>query len=417
MGKYVITGGNRICGSITIESAKNAVLPILAGSILADKPVRIINCPKIKDVLSMIKILNSLGVATIFSGKDLVVDASKIRKYEISSELTKELRSSVFMLGALVSKLGKAVTAYPGGCEIGLRPIDIHIDGLKKLGVKIHEYGGIIECVSNGVKGAEIYLDFPSVGATENIILASVFCEGQTVIRNAAREPEIADLIKFLNVMGAKIKGGGTATVYIEGVKKLNGAEYKPMSDRIEAGTYLLAAAITGGEIELHNCYKENILALTHKLCNNTCKISAKNDILYYNSVGVCSPLNIETSPYPGFPTDLQSQTMALATVANGTSLITENIFEMRFKHVADLIKMGADIKLRGRTAVVNGVKRLHSAKVSAEDLRGGAALVLAALNAEGQTEISNVYHIERGYLNLVEKVTALGGKITKINI
>lgn len=283
---------------------------------------------------------------------------------------------------------------------------------MKKLGVRVIETGGEINCAADKIRGAEIYLDFPSVGATENLILASVFCDGETVIRNAAREPEIADLVKFLNGMGAKIHGGGTATVKITGVKSLSGTTFKPMGDRIEAGTYLIAAAITGGEIELSNCNSENILSLTHKLCNNTCKISVKNDILYYNGKGIRLPFYIDTGPYPGFPTDLQSQMMALATVSSGTSSITENVFEMRFKHVADLKKMGADIRVVGRTAIVNGVKRLRSASVTAEDLRGGAALVLAALNAEGQTEVNGIRHIERGYFDMVGKISALGGDI-----
>ncbi len=414
MGKYVITGGNKLCGKIVVESAKNAVLPMLAGAILTDKPVIIENCPKINDVISMLNILSGLGVKYKFEESNLVLDSSSMNGFTISSALSKELRSSVFMLGALLSRTRKAITAYPGGCEIGLRPIDIHINGLKKLGVKVTERGGEIECVADVIKGAEIYLDFPSVGATENIMLASVFCRGKTVIHNAAREPEIADLMNFLNSMGANIVGGGTDTVVIEGVKKLNGTTYKPINDRIEAGTYLLAAAITGGEIELHNCFEENILCLIHKLCNNTCKISAKNGILYYNSTSRCPSFVVETSPYPGFPTDLQSQMTALASVADGTSLITENIFEMRFKHVADLKKMGADIRVIGRTAIVNGIKRLNGANVTAEDLRGGAALVLAGLNADGCTVINDVHHIERGYYDLVAKLRSLGAKIDK---
>ncbi len=412
MEKYLITGGRKLSGKINIESAKNAVLPMLAGAILTDKPVVIKNCPKIKDVMSMINILNELGVKTKFYETNLEIDASNLKSYKINQKLSKELRSSIFMLGALLSRTGRAVTAYPGGCEIGLRPIDIHIDGLKKLGVNVVENGGEIDCTAYKVKGAEIYLDFPSVGATENLILASVLCDGETVIRNCAREPEINDLIDFLNSMGAKIVGGGTATVRISGVKRLGGTEYKPMGDRIEAGTYLIATAITGGEIELRNCSKENILALTHKVCNNTCKITSKNDILYYNSIGMRTPVFVETSPYPGFPTDLQSQIMALATVCSGTSLITENIFETRFKHVAYLNKMGANIRVLGRTAIVNGVKRLHSASVTAEDLRGGASLVLAGLNADGRTEISGINHIERGYFDMVGKLRALGAQI-----
>ncbi len=416
MEKYEITGGKKISGKLTVESAKNAVLPILAGAILTTQPVVIRNCPKIKDVVSMIKILESLGVKTKFEDADLLVDASVVNKNYISEELTKELRSSMFMLGALISRTGGAISAYPGGCDIGLRPIDIHINGFEKLGIRVKQCAGEILCKADKIVGEEIYLDFPSVGATENLMLASVFCDGITKIRNAAREPEVADLMNFLNSMGAKIKGGGTQTIIIEGVKTLHGTTYKPIGDRIEAGTYLIAAAITGGEIEIHNCKIENILALTHKLCNNTCKITTKNGILYYNSTSINSSFNIDTSPYPGFPTDLQSQMMALATVSKGTSLITENIFEMRFRHVADLKKMGADIRVIGRTAIVNGVDRLSATSVTAEDLRGGASLVLAGLNAEGCTVVNDVRHIERGYYDIVGKLTSLGANIKKLN-
>ncbi len=414
MEKYVIKGGKKLSGKIEIESAKNAVLPILAGCILTEKEVVIKNCPKIIDVLNMIKILNEIGVKTRYEEKNLIVDASTINGFKIPKELSKELRSSIFTLGALIARLNRAVVAYPGGCDIGIRPIDIHLTALKELGVKIEEHGGEISCVSSGVVGKEIFLDFPSVGATENVILASVFCTGKTIIRNCAREPEIIDLMNFLNKLGANVVGAGSNTIEITGVKKLNGCTYKPISDRIEAGTYLISTAITGGEIEIHNSNSKNISSLLHKISNNTCKITINNDIIYYKFGGIRKSINVSTNPYPAFPTDLQAQITALSCVSHGTSFITENVFEMRFKHVPELVKMGARISVYGKTAVVNGIEQLNGAPVTAQDLRGGAGLVLAGLNANGVTEVYGVKHIERGYFNLVEKLVSLGADIRK---
>jgi len=416
MGKYIINGGNKLDGKIKIESAKNAVLPLLAGAILTNDEVVIKDCPKIKDVLSMINILKSLGVSAKFSEQDLIINSSNINSCKVPYELTKELRSSVFMLGALVARLGCAKLSYPGGCEIGLRPIDIHISGLRRLGVNVLDMCGEIICCVEKIKDGEIYLDFPSVGATENLILASVFVNGSVVIRNSAKEPEIVDLINFLISMGAKIEGAGSDTIIVTGVKKLHGTVYKPMPDRIEAGTYLIATAICGGKVELNNVKSENILSLIHKLRNNSCKIKINNDIIYIKSGKGGRAFNIDTRPYPGFPTDLQAQITALATVSEGTSLITENIFEMRFRYARELLKMGADITIREKTAIVKGVKSLTGACVKAEDLRGGAALVLAGLSAEGESVVSDIHHIERGYLYLDKKLSFLGADIKKKN-
>lgn len=414
MEKYVINGGIRLDGKVQIESAKNSVLPMLAGAILTNEDVVIKNCPKIKDVFSMINILNALGAKTEFIENDLLINASFLNSYTITENLSKELRSSVFMLGALISKTGKAKVCYPGGCDIGARPVNIHISGLKSLGVSITEVLGEIVCTSEQINGKSVYLEFPSVGATENLILASVFCKGNAKIYNAAKEPEVVDLINFLNSMGAKITGGGSSVISVCGVKKLHGTVYKPISDRIEAGTFLIAGAITGGEVEVSNVNAENISSLIHKLCNNTCKISIKNDIIRLKSGRIRKAFNVETSPYPGFPTDLQAQTMALLSVSYGASVIVENIFEMRFKHVPELIKMGANVKICERTAIINGVKALHGASVKAEDLRGGAALVLAAVSAEGRTVVSGINHIERGYRSFDKKLAALGADINK---
>lgn len=416
MEKYVINGGRRLSGKLHVESAKNSVLPILAASILTDEEVVIKDCPKILDVLNMIRILVSLGVKTRFCDGDLVVNSSGLNGFSVSNALGSQLRSSVFMMGALLSRCKKAELAYPGGCEIGLRPIDIHIRGLKNLGVNIEDTGGEIICSVENVSGGEVYLDFPSVGATENIMLASVFAKGKIEIRNAAKEPEIVDLMRFLNAMGAKVYGAGTSTILIEGVEKLHGAVFKPTSDRIEAGTYLIATAINGGEVELDNCNVKNISSLVHKLCDNACKIIIKNDIIYLKSGGVRKAFSFATGPYPCFPTDLQAPLMSLATVSDGVSMVTENVFEMRYRHVQELIKMGADITVSGRTAIVKGVKRLTGATVRAQDLRGGAALVLAGLNAEGKTVVEDVVHIQRGYLDMDKKLRSLGADIKKKN-
>ncbi len=416
MGKYKINGGRKLSGKIKVESAKNAVLPMLAASILTDEEVVIMSCPKIKDVLNMIKILNSIGVKTTFEQDNLVIDSSNINSYSVNSELSGELRSSVFMMGSLLSRLKKAKISYPGGCDIGLRPIDIHINALNGLGVRITDLCGEIICSADKLCGKEIYLDFPSVGATENAMLVAVLASGKTEIHNPAKEPEIIDLMNFLNSMGAKVFGAGTSTIFIEGVKSLHGTCYKPISDRIECGTMLIAAAITGGEIEISNCNGKNISSLIHKLCDNSCKITLNNDIIYLKYKKGHRAFSLETGPYPCFPTDLQAQATALATVSKGTSVVTENIFEMRYNHVSELIRMGADIFVKGRTAIIKGVEQLHGAHVVAKDLRGGAALVVAGLNAEGETTVSDIKHIERGYLDFDKKLLSLGADIKKIN-
>ncbi len=415
MGKYVIYGGKKLSGKVELESAKNAVLPLLAASILTDEQVIIKNCPKILDVLNMIKILQGLGVDVKFEGKNLIICSKNLNSHTIPVDIGKELRSSIFMLGSLLSKVGRADVCYPGGCDIGLRPIDIHLSSLKSLGVVVKEEIGKLSCKVNRLKGRDIYLDFPSVGATENIMLSAVLAQGKTQIRNPAKEPEIVDLMNFLNSMGAKIYGAGTSTILIEGVKKLHGTEYTPIFDRIEAGTFMLAAAITGGEIEIKGVKPKNISSLVHKLCENTCKITIKNDIIYLKSGVVRKSFGLVTAPYPGFPTDLQAQTTALLCVSEGNSVVTENMFETRFNYIPELLKMGADISVKGRTAFVHGVKELVGADVYAKDLRGGAALVLAGLSARGKTVVNDVYHIERGYYDFDKKLCLLGADIKRI--
>ena len=415
MGKYVINGGKSLCGKIKAESAKNAVLPMIAGAILTDEQVVIKNCPKIGDVLSMIEILRLLGVNVQFFDKDLIINSKGINSYKIPLEQSRKLRSSVYFLGALICRLKKVVLGDSGGCNIGKRPIDLHIYALEKLGVKFEYDTNLIHGECDKIVGNKILLAFPSVGATENVMLASAISEGTTIIENCAKEPEVVDLMNFLNSMGAKISGAGSSRITIEGVKKLHGTTYTPIKDRIEAGTYLIGAMITSGEVEIKGCKGENILPLLDKFLNNTCKISISNDIIYINSKGRLKSFSFSTGPYPLFPTDMQAQTMAMLTVAQGNSVVKEKVFENRFNHIPELIKMGAKIKVHNQTAIIKGVAKLHGANLVANDLRGGACLVLASLFAEGQSIIDGVYHVERGYNGFEQKLKMLGADIKKI--
>ena len=417
MEKYIIEGGRPLFGEVEIQSAKNAVLPLLAAAVLTDERVVIHKCPRIADVLNMVGILGELGCNTKFDGNDLVIDSADAANHEIPSSLAKELRSSVFMLGSVVSRFGRARIAYPGGCDIGLRPIDLHLNGLRRLGVCVSEGGGYIDCSCDKIEGAEVVLDFPSVGATENIILAAAKAKGTTVIRNAAKEPEIVDLQNFINRMGGKIFGAGTATVRIDGVKKLGGTEYTPVSDRIEAGTFLIASAMCGGEVSLKNADADNLSSLLHKLREISCKINTKNDKIYIRRGRRLSPKLVETSPYAGFPTDLQAPMTALACICDGSTVIVENLFETRFKHVPELIRMGADVTVRGRSAFVRGVGSLKGADVIAGDLRGGAALTLAAISAEGLSTVTDLSHIDRGYSDFEYKLRGLGARIRRVRV
>lgn len=418
MDKFIIEGGRKLYGSVKTQSAKNSVLPLFAASILTDKRVTIREVPAISDVACMAQILRELGAEVHFRGGDAIIESANACCHEISSALTKELRSSVFMLGSLLTRFRRAVIAYPGGCDIGLRPIDLHLNALKRLGVNIRERDGFIHCSCDKLRGADIVLDFPSVGATENILLAAVMAEGTTTLSGAAKEPEIADLQNFLNAMGAKIRGAGTDLIEIEGVKELGGVTFKPMKDRIEAGTFLIACAACGGEIEVEGVKSENIGLLLHKLRENGCKIHSKNDKIRLESSGrLHCNRRIETMPFPGFPTDLQAQATALNCICEGCSLVVENLFETRFKYVPELQKMGADIEVKGRNAFVRGVKELRGATITAGDLRGGAALVIAALGAEGVSEVVDLSHIDRGYSDLQGKFKALGAEVKRVRI
>jgi len=418
MDKFMIEGGRSLFGKVQIQGAKNAVLPLLAASVLTDEQVKIRGVPAITDVENMLKILSELGCKIKRTKDCATIDSKNAVSHEIPARLTKELRSSVFMLGSVLSRFKKAKISYPGGCDIGLRPIDLHLSGLKRLGVEIVEENGYITCEVKNLVGADILLDFPSVGATENIILAAVKAKGITVIRNAAKEPEIVDLQNFLNAMGAKVAGAGSPTIVVQGVKKLHGVEYAPIGDRIEAGTFLIAAAVCGGEIEVEGISSENIVALLHKLRENGCKIHIKNDKIYLKSSGELKAVDlVETTPFPGFPTDLQAQYSTLCCTAKGTTLVVENLFETRFKFAAELKRMGADISVRDRTAFIRGVKKLHGACVTAGDLRGGAALVIAALGAEGVSSVYDLSYVDRGYSDFEYKLKALGASIKRIHI
>lgn len=416
MSKYIINGGRKLRGTVRVQGAKNAVLPLFAAALLTDERVVIHNCPDLIDVSNMARILNSLGAETERRGDTVTIDTGYMRSYEIPSRLAGELRSSIFTLGALLGRAKKAKVAYPGGCDIGLRPIDIHLKALCEMNVRIADRYGYILCDATDMRPADVTLDYPSVGATENVMLLAATADGVTTIANAAREPEVYDLQEFLNAMGARVSGAGTSFVKIEGVPKLKGAEYTTMPDRIAAGTYMIATAICGGEVLLRNVCPEHINSLSVKLREAGAEVKADGSEILVRSEGrLRSPGCIETRPYPGFPTDLQAPIGVLASVAEGTTVVVENIFETRFKHVAELTKMGASVKVKDKVAVFTGVKTLNGAETAAMDLRGGAALILAGLRAHGTTVVNDIHHIERGYEAPEKVLSSLGADIVKV--
>ena len=412
MSKLIIQGGKKLEGEVQISGSKNAALPIIAGTVLIKGKTTLYNVPNIQDVQTMFEIIKDIGGKVTKKNNKIIIDTSKIHTYEISENLMRKMRSSVILAGAIIGKYKKANFSYPGGCEIGSRPIDLHLKGFEKLGINIKEEYGEIICEADKIVGTQIHLDFPSVGATENIILASCLAEGVTVLTNAAKEPEIEDLVKFLNKAGAKIKGAGTDRVEIIGVKKLTEVSYNIMPDRIEAGTYLVAGAITGGNLKVTNLNSNHIEPILNKLEEAGCVLKIEKNAVEIKAPKRIKAVDIKTMPYPGFPTDMQSIFGALLTTAKGTSIITENIFESRYKYVQELNRMGAKINVEGRTAVIKGTKRIQGASVVASDLRGGAALVLEALVAKGVTQVDNVHYILRGYENIVDKLKNLGAKI-----
>lgn len=418
MNKFIIDGGLPMQGEISVQGAKNAVLPILAASLLAKGECVIHNCPQLRDVEKTVIILKRLGCEVKKEQNTIIVDSSMMTDCRIDEKLMREMRSSIIFLGAILAICGRAEVGLPGGCFIGLRPIDLHIKALRKMGAEITETHGYLNCECRSLHGTDIHLDFPSVGATENVMLAAVMAEGTTVITNSAREPEIADLASFLNMLGARIKGAGSSVIEIEGVKKLSGTEYTIMSDRIAAQTYLCAAMITEGEVYLKNAVPSHMQAGLSALAEMGGKIKTENNGIYIKHGGKLNGIHIiKTMPYPGFPTDAQSPFMALSTVADGTSVFVENIFENRFRHVEELIRMGADIKTEGRSAVIRGVSRLDGANVEAYELRGGAALVLAALAAEGISTISGIEYIDRGYDDIEGNLSRCGLKIRRVRV
>ncbi len=415
MEQFRINGGTKLTGEYKLAGAKNAVLPILAATIVTGNESKIESCPELSDVQTMFTILTELGCKITKEEDGVIIDSAPIHSYTIPEHLMREMRSSVFLMGPMIARCGKVTLSYPGGCEIGLRPIDIHLSALKKLGVTIKEAHGFLECTADRLVGNRILLDFPSVGATENVMLAATAAEGETTIINPAKEPEIIDLQNFLNACGAEIRGAGTGEIFIRGKKSYNQVEHRVIPDRIEGGTVLTAVAITGGNVVLRNAIPEHMSMTLSKLKEAGCRIrEGKDYVVLFSPARLKAVETIKTQPYPGFPTDMQSQFLTLMTMAQGTSIITETIFESRFKHIEELRKMGARIKVDGRTAVVSGVKNLAGARVISRDLRGGASLVIAGLGAEGETIVENICHIDRGYDKFELALRKIGADIRR---
>ena len=415
MSCYIVEGGKKLEGSVKISGSKNAALPIIAATILNAGTTKLYNIPNIHDTQVTLKILKYLGCMVNKSNDKIEINAKKISKKEIPENLMREMRSTVIRAGAILGRYKEVTFSYPGGCDIGARPIDLHLKAFKKLGINIVEEYGFIRCKCDKIIGTNIDLDFPSVGATENIILATVLAEGKTVITNAAKEPEIIDLANMLNKMGAKICGAGTNNIEIMGVNKLKDISYRIIADRIEAGTMLCAGAVTGGNIKITDVNPEHITAILSKLEEAGCKLDIGKNFVQLMAPKKLRSTEIKTMPYPGFPTDMQSIFGSMLTYAKGTSVITENIFENRFKYLQELQRMGAKNKQEGNVAIITGVKKLTGAKVKSTDLRGGAALIIASLVAKGKTEITNIEYILRGYENIEKKLKKLGAKIEYI--
>lgn len=415
--KIWIKGARRLSGEINVHGAKNSSLPILSATILSPGQSIIHRCPKLSDVTIACDILSALGCKVKREGETVLVDSTDILEYAIPERLMCEMRSSIVFLGAMLGRIGRARVNFPGGCEIGQRPIDLHIAALEQMGVIVEEDHGFLDCRVDGkLQGASISLSFPSVGATENILLAACTAEGETVISNAAAEPEIVDLVSYLNACGARIRGAGENTIYIQGVPSLHSAEHEVIPDRIVAASYLCAGAITRGEVLVKNVNTSHLAGILSPLEEAGCRIRlADNSILLKMEKRPQAFRLIRTMPYPGFPTDAQPIFMALAAIAQGTSVFVENIFENRYKHVGEFIKMGAAINLEGKVAVVDGAKKLHGASVRATDLRGGAAMVIAGLAASGETVISQIEHIQRGYEHIESSFRSLGADIQRI--
>src|SRR6056297_1888187 len=415
LSKFIVNGGNSLEGLVKINGAKNAALPIIAATLLADTPSNLKDIPILRDVTNLCEIIRRMGADVKQSGHSVEIDPRSLNTYETDKELAKKLRASYYILGVMLAKEGKARTTLPGGCNIGNRPIDLHLKGFRALGAEVNLDHGVVDVKADKLKGAEIYLDYPSVGATINIMIAASRAEGKTVIENAAREPEIVDLANFLTVMGAKIKGVGTDIIKIEGVDEMHGVEHRIIPDRIEAGTYMIASAITSGDVFVRNVLTEHVKPLIAKM--HEMGITVEEDIagVRVKADHKLKSVDVKTLPYPGFATDMQSQMMALLTQTDETSLIIETVWENRFMHVDELKRMGAEIKIDGHSALIKP-GRLSGAEVRATDLRAGAALILAGLAAEGKTEVKDIYHVERGYENIEKKLCQVGASINKVS-
>ena len=412
----MVRGGLKLSGEVCISAAKNSVLPIIAASILSGEKCIIENTPMLEDVFVISDVLKSIGASIYFDRETskMTIDTSEVCQCEPSSELVKKIRASFLIMGPMIARFGKVRISLPGGCNIGTRPIDLHLKGFTALGAEVSVGHGYVEANASKLLGAKIYLDFPSVGATENIMMAAVLAEGETVIENAAAEPEIEDLSKFLISMGANINGAGTDTIRIIGVKRLKGTTHKPIGDRIEAGTFMAAAAITKSKIRINGINEQHVKPVIAKLTEMGVVIISDGDGIFVDGEKILKPVDIKTMPYPGFPTDMQAQMMALLCAINGTSIITETIFENRYMHAVEMKRMGANIKIDGRSAIIEGINKLSGCEVKATDLRAGAALILCGLVADGITEITDIYHIDRGYVEIENKFKRLGADIRR---
>ena len=420
MAKYIVQGGKPLFGEVEISGAKNAAVAIIPAALLVDGVCRIENIPQISDVTLSLKILEHLGAGIrVINRHTVEIDASRIRSTRTSYELARKMRASYYLIGSLLGRFGQAEVAMPGGCNFGVRPIDQHVKGFTALGAKVMVEGGFINASTETgrLKGANIYLDVVSVGATMNIMMAAVRAEGNTVIENAAKEPHIVDLANFLNSMGANIRGAGTDTIKIQGVDRLRGGSYAIIPDQIEAGTYMAAVAATGGQILVKNIIPKHMDCITAKLVEMGVEVEEQDDALLIRRNGPISRVNVKTMPYPGFPTDMQPQIAAVLCLARGTSVLTEGVWENRYRYVDEFRRMGAQIQVDGKVAVIEGVEALTGAPVHACDLRAGAAMVIAGLAAQGVTEIDSIHHIERGYETLVEKLAAVGAEIQTVTV
>jgi len=416
MEKFVIEGGERLRGTVRIGGAKNAVLPVLAATLLQEGLYRITNVPRLRDVDSMIKLLSFIGARiSRVDDRTVIVDTENARNYTAPYEIVKEMRASVLVLGPLVGRLKRAVVSYPGGCAIGERPINLHLKGLSQLGCEVRIHEGYVDVSAKKLRGARVVFDAPTVGGTENILMAAVLAEGETILQNAAREPEVVDLAVMLTQMGARIDGIGTEVIRIRGVKELTPCDYAVIPDRIETGTFLVGCGLTRGSIVLEGTRAEHVKALSEKLKEAGMEIEEKDGSIWASMTRKRpAAFDVKTLPYPGFPTDMQAQVMALMSISGGVSVITETIFENRMMHAAELRRMGADVRVIGNTAIVKGVKALQGAKVMATDLRASASLILAGLCAYGTTEVSRIYHIDRGYEAIEKKLKSLGARIER---